>query len=430
MSDQGLEKMAIPKRILIFTTDSGFGHRNAAKAVLSAIQEKYGDTVTAEIVNPLDDKRIPGFIREAPADYDCIVRGAPDLYRIGYDASDVTVTIRIVESAITVVLYELLRDLINSFKPDAILSTYPLYQAPLSAIFTIQRQIIPILVSITDLADVHRMWFNGKVDSWLVANQGIRDLAMTYKIPPSKIQITGIPVNPDVVREKRTKEELRHSLNWDPHLLTLLAVGSRRVDNMVDSLNIINHFGAPLQVAIVAGKDENLYQQLKAVEWHIPVHIYDYVDNMPPLMLASDAILSKAGGLIVTEALACKLPMLIIDAIPGQELGNARYITTEGAGDWVKSPLETLETLAHWLKDDLRLLRERTSNAARLGLPYAAYTVADLLYEAALVGPIDTKGKRVNGRSRLVELLKRNKVPLQDKNSPEEDIDDKVNTQI
>jgi 1,2-diacylglycerol 3-beta-galactosyltransferase len=404
--------MSNPKRVLILTSDAGFGHRSAAKAVLSAINEKYEGRIAAEIVNPLDDRRVPGIIRDASTDYDRIVRSLPELYRIGYDASDVSVTTRIVESAITVVLYEVLRDLINSSCPDAILSTYPLYQAPLSAIYTIQRKSIPLLTSITDLANVHRMWFNGNVDLWMVANQSVRDLGISYKTPPSKIQITGIPVNPEVVREKRSKEELRLSLNWSPDLLTFLAVGSRRVDNLLDTLNVLNHFGAPLQVAIVAGKDQSMYEQLKKIEWHIPVYLYDYIENMPTLMLASDAIISKAGGLIVTESLACKLPMLIIDAIPGQELGNARYITDEGAGDWVKNPLETLETLAHWLANDRKLLNVRARNAARLGLPFAAYAIADLLWEAALKGPVEKKRKRIAGRSRLVELLTRNKIPL------------------
>jgi 1,2-diacylglycerol 3-beta-galactosyltransferase len=44
---------------------------------------------------------------------------------------------------------------------------------------------------------------------------------------------------------------------------------------------------------------------------------------MPTMMRAADAIICKAGGLTVTESLACGLPLLLTDVIPGQETGNA-----------------------------------------------------------------------------------------------------------
>ena len=76
------------KKILILTADAGFGHRSAANAVAAALKEQYAEQVEALILNPLDDKRTPFFLRDSQSDYDRIVRNVPELYRLGYEASD------------------------------------------------------------------------------------------------------------------------------------------------------------------------------------------------------------------------------------------------------------------------------------------------------------------------------------------------------
>ena len=92
--------MSANKRILILTADAGFGHRSAANAVAAALDEDHGDECDIEIVNPMDDKRVPAFLRNSQADYDRIVRETPELYRIGYEATDATVPSRVMEGAL------------------------------------------------------------------------------------------------------------------------------------------------------------------------------------------------------------------------------------------------------------------------------------------------------------------------------------------
>ena len=88
----------------------------------------------------------------------------------------------------------------------------------------------------------------------------------------------------------------------------------------------------------------NSYNAANQMTWHIPVKIFNFVENMPTLMHASDIMLCKAGGLIVTESLACGLPMILIDVIPGQETGNAEYVMAYGAGDMSETPVTTSRT--------------------------------------------------------------------------------------
>lgn len=405
------------RRILILTADAGFGHRSAANALSSALKELYGDLCDTLILNPLEDRRAPFFLRDSQSDYDKLVRNMPELYRFGYDASDASVPAVIVEQALIVLLFEVMRDIVRTYRPDVILSTYPLYQAPLRAVMTVSRLPIPLLVAVTDLVTVHRIWFSSSVDMLLVPTDVVHDLALNYGLTPEQVQVTGIPVNPEVVRETRSPRELRQVLGLHPDMITALAVGSRRVDRLLDTLDVLNHFGRPLQLVVAAGKDEKLFRELEAVEWHVPVKLYQYSENVPMLMKASDFIVCKAGGLIVTEALACAKPLLLIDAIPGQETGNADYVVQNGAGDLAREPVEVLETISHWLMDSGALFRTRVENARRLGRPNAAYEVASMAWLAAQKMPAQGAVQRNTGRLRLVDFLTRNHVRWEEESS-------------
>ena len=398
------------KKIIILTADAGFGHRSAANAVAEALDYSYGEFCDIQIINPMEDKRTPFLLRESQTDYDKIVREMPELYRLGYDASDGLVPAKLFESAMIVLLFEVFRDLIKEHQPDVIITTYPMYQAPLLANFTISRKHIPLLTTITDLVSVHRIWLNPKVDACIVPTQEVKKLALNSEVNEEKIKITGIPVHPSITIENRSKKELRDYLGWDTELTTILAVGSRRVEHLVSSMDIINHSGFPIQLALVAGKDEELCKDLQAVKWHIPVKIYNFVENMPEMMLAADMLVCKAGGLIVTEALACKLPLLLIDAIPGQEIGNMEYVVNNGAGEFANSPVKVLETLSHWFMNDQALLKERSKNAGRIGKPRAAFEIADMIWEAARKGPVDLSKRKQDERPRLIKLLSDNKI--------------------
>ena len=63
-------------------------------------------------------------------------------------------------------------------------------------------------------------------------------------------------------------------------------------------------------MVVVAGGDDELFAQLQATEWHHQRICITYVTTLPLFMKASDLIISKAGGLIVTEALACGKPLM------------------------------------------------------------------------------------------------------------------------
>ena len=173
-------------------------------------------------------------------------------------------------------------------------------------------------------------------------------------------------------------------------------------------------------LAAVAGGNDELYGKLQAADWHIPVTLYNFVDNMSDMLHAADCVVSKAGGLIVTESLACGLPLLLVQVIPGQETGNAELVTREGAGELVLEPLAFLEALGDWLADGGRLYHERAANARRLGRPEAAFDAVDLIWDVCREGSTQRAARFPISRAKMKELLQSfgNALSLSDSSSP------------
>jgi 1,2-diacylglycerol 3-beta-galactosyltransferase len=368
------------KRILILTADYGYGHRSAANAIAEALRETHGQECTVEIINPMDDPRAPSFLRENQNDYDRLVREMPELYKLGYQVSESRLASGLLTSTFTLSLFYVLRDIIQQKQPDVIVCTYLFYQGILSAVFANQKRHIPLVTIVTDLATVQPLWFHPAADLCLVPTQIVYDLAIKAGLPPEKVKITGIPVRTDLVNGKQDQASLRQSLGWHLDLFTVLAIGSKRVEHLYEPLMNLNHSGLPLQLVVVSGGNDELYQRFLKTEWHVETHCYNYVSDMGTFMRAADCVLSKAGGLTVSEALACGLPLILIDVIPGQETGNADLVVSSNAGKLAQDPFEVLETVCHWLLNGKEYYLQQAQNARLIGHPRAAYDVADLVW--------------------------------------------------
>jgi 1,2-diacylglycerol 3-beta-galactosyltransferase len=371
------------KRILILTGDYGYGHRSAAKAITQALQELYGQECQVDIVNPMDHPRAPAALRDGANNYDRMVREAPELYKITFKVGDTPAVSGIVKNSLTLMLINAIREIIREKQPDVIVCTYSSYQNSLATIFELEKIHIPVLTVVTDLATVNRLWFHPVADVCVVPTQAVYDLAMRAGLQAERVNIIGIPVRPELVKGNEDQVAIRKTLGWRADLFTVLAIGSKRIEHLYDALSVLNHSGFPLQLIIASGGDEEFYQRCQETEWHVETRVYNFVDEMGTFMQAADCVLGKAGGLTVSESLASGLPMILVDVIPGQEIGNAEYVVSGNAGVLANDPIEVLEAMAHWLEKDRLHYQEQAQNARRLGRPRAAYDIAERIWSLA-----------------------------------------------
>jgi 1,2-diacylglycerol 3-beta-galactosyltransferase len=285
-----------------------------------------------------------------------------------------------------------------------VITTYPLYQAALATLAAFSRNGVPFLTVVTDLASVHRLWFHESAELCLVPTEVVARKALDSGLSPDRVEITGLPVNPKLAL-RADKRALREKLGWSYDRAVALFTGSKRVKKLEPIADILNHSGLPLELAIVAGGDEALRTRFEAVEWHQPAHVYGYVDNMVELMQAADFIVCKAGGLIVSEALAAGLPLLLAEALPGQETGNVEHVEAGRAGVLVDDPAEALAQVYHWLEDGCAGLSATAERARAIGKPEAASKVAERGLEVAVRGPRPVSRGLAAQLPRLRELL-------------------------
>jgi len=363
----------------------------------------------------MDDQRVPKILRDSQSDYDRVVRDAPRLYQVGFDISNAAVPTAMVDGVLILVFFEVLRDLVRDYRPDVVITTYPLYQAPLGAVSTLTDWKAPLITVVTDLVTVHRTWFSDAADVCLVPTRIVRDLATKSLSESVRILVTGIPVNPDLIEDERSREEIRRELGWHEDLPTVVVVGSKRVTGLPDVVRALNHSGLKLQLAVIAGGDDKLFAHFQQVEWHAEAHIYNFVQDMPSMLRAADFVICKAGGLIVSEALACGLPMLLVDVVPGQEAGNADYVVANGAGELVEDPLAALEMACHWLDTGGVELAKRKERARLLGRPRAAYVAAELVWSYAEKGYAERRPADPRKRDWLKRWLDEHNVPWSDR---------------
>lgn len=370
------------RRILILTSDSGFGHRRSAESVEKALHKHFPDQIEVQIVNPMTDTNKAPLLKNVDKSYNARVVKSPKLYRIGYRLSDNRQISDVIDSALILTLTASLKEVIGKFQPQAILNTNEIFNSAVGSALDQLNMHMPYFTVVTDFADVHTLWFGKDPDAYFLASDWVQVRALEHKMPPEKLFISGIPVDPKYEDPLESKKDLRKKLKIDPDLTTLLIVGGDRVKNVVKTVKALQGLKHDFQVVAIAGGSDKLYNDLVNLEVNYPLHVEHFTKSMSDWLRAADVLLTKAGGLILSEGLAAGLPILIIHYLPGQEEGNVRFVLSHQAGAHPSNAGEAMATLDYWLKDDAAALKLTAQASKRVGKPGAASQVARTLWNA------------------------------------------------
>ena len=96
-----------------------------------------------------------------------------------------------------------------------------------------------------------------------------------------------------------------------------------------------------LKTTLVTGKNKNLYIRLKNRFKNIKV--LGFVNHVEELMIRSDLLLTKSGGLTTFEAMYAQLPMAIFKPFLAQEVSNAEFVQRNGFGIVLDAKLSSAE---------------------------------------------------------------------------------------
>jgi len=97
-------------------------------------------------------------------------------------------------------------------------------------------------------------------------------------------------------------------------------------------------------------------------------------------MSVSTLIVTKPGGLTISEALSKRLPIIILNPIPGQEAKNTEYLLSEGAAVKADSAADAA-LLTDMLLGHRSKLEQMRGNAQRIAKPRSSVDIAKLILE-------------------------------------------------
>ncbi|MFD3448752.1 glycosyltransferase [Microbacteriaceae bacterium 4G12] len=242
-----------------------------------------------------------------------------------------------------------LDDILEEKQPDIIITTFPVATVPEWRRKTQKK--FQIYTIVTDYC-LHRTWVHSEIDRYYVATEEVKQKVVQNGIPPEKIYVSGIPIRKEFEIEKNEAMLVSNQLQSDRKKLLIMAGAQGVVKNIKwIATNILDR--SNVQVMIVCGQNQQLYKQLNKVqaEYGERLKLFGYVENIHELYEMADVMITKPGGITLSETIAKQLPTILYKPIPGQEKENSLFFCKIGASVAVQEKedvvRESLHLLAH-----------------------------------------------------------------------------------
>lgn len=316
---------------------AGAGHRRAAEALVHALRVH---CTGAEIhcLDVLHDA--PGWFHAGyNASYLFLVRHAPWVWKWSYQTLDRAAFYRIVQPLRRWWNFRWADRFVRrlrAMQPDAVLVTHFLPADLCAAGRQAGWLRGPLTVVVTDFHP-HWFWISPGVDAVIAAVPESAAVLRERGVAPERVHVLGIPVG-EAFHAAHDREALRRRFDLHPQRQTVLVTSGGttvgQFEQVVDGLLALEHaLPGRVQLLVVCGENDAVRERLaaRAATLAMPMRVFGFVEFMAELMAVSDLVVSKAGGLTVSEALATGVPLVLYHIIPGQEQMNAHYLARHGA---------------------------------------------------------------------------------------------------
>lgn len=330
--------------------------------------------------------------------YDFIAKYHPKIWKMMYDTSNKKTVNKLLLSVNNLISKRLL-PLFNDFEPDVIIATHPFAAEMISKLKSLQKIDTPLICVITDYAP-HLTWINPGVDAYVVANSDMIEPMVEMGADKNDIFNFGIPVDKEFF-SKKDKAKILEEIGLSPELPTVLIMsGGNGYANVEEIYRDLQKSDTDFQIILITGRNQKLYNRMQSLteisnqekqdlnsqknfisklsvpNVHLnglniikkfvgdnseeflqtkPTKIIYFTSEVSKYMSAADLIITKPGGLTVSEALACGLPMALFGAIPGQEEENANFLVGNNMAVKLDKKSSNLKNIEALLKNPARL---------------------------------------------------------------------------
>jgi processive 1,2-diacylglycerol beta-glucosyltransferase len=238
-----------------------------------------------------------------------------------------------------------------------------------------------LCVAATDFV-LHSMQIFPNVDFFYLPPmyRQVMDMTSTSENIEKKAQHTGIPIAPEFALHK-DKETLRRRFGLSTDLSTILvSFGGTglRAEKHIELFGNLLDLGLPLQFIVLAGQNHRFATAMRERygnnKYRDRFKIYNYLDDVSDFYGVADLFIGKAGGLTISEALAAGLPIIIVDALPGQETFNVEVISSNKLGCYVSNLKDLVSEIKDFLYQGMTSSLEK--NMDKFARPHSSMNVA------------------------------------------------------
>lgn len=193
----------------------------------------------------------------------------------------------------------------------------------------------------------------------------------------NQFMLTGIPINGKFY-QNLNKEELYKKYDLSPSKHTVLvAAGAHGVVSHVDDIAQRLASQPEIQVVVVCGNNTKLYDHtIELTNEFDNLKVLGYCKEMHELLEIADLMITKPGGISLTEAAIKGVPVILYNPVYGQELENAKYFSDKHAAVIVSNETELIYNVLIILNED-GMLEEMKDNIKQLSRPYSAKVIVE-----------------------------------------------------
>lgn len=361
-------------KILLLTVTAGYGHHATAKALADLFEQRGAETKVVDVY-----EYISKVVRTAISQgYLLSSKYTPELYRLFYATTsrnkEKLNKLNIVKIVNTLGAFKF-EHFVDNFEPDAIVCTHVLAAHLISEMKNRGMVDAPCIGVVTDYC-IHPYWEDVvNMEALVTASELITHAAIKRGIPKERILPLGIPIHPKFNQEI-SKEDACEQLGLDTERpIVLVMGGSMGYGNSRKLVKKILSLGIDCQILAVCGNNQRAYNRLMVLqeeyEGSCTIRVMGFVDNVEVLMSAADCIVTKPGGLTVSEAIAKGVPMILVNPIPGQEERNVEFLLNTGIASLVTKTFPLDEALYYLFNNPVRLRTVRETIRA-IGHPDAS----------------------------------------------------------
>lgn len=308
------------KKILILTASTGAGHNQVAKTLEAQLASRGHEVKRVDFIRE-QSKILEMLVEDG---YDVLASKFPETYGRLYNMSNREWIHGRFAKMVVAAEYRRAKQLVLSYEPDLIIGTHTFAVSVFNRLKVKGHYKGPFISVVTDF-EAHYAYVSKEVDLYITGSDFTNESLMEKGIDQDRIKNLGIPIHPKFYKPSGVVKPA------DAPFTVLLMGGSMGLDPMKKAfLNLLN-MDRDMKLYVVCGTNKTLKAELdKLVELsnsRLDIEVLGFTDNIHELMELSDVIVTKPGGLTVSESLIKKLPMIVPYFIPGQEAENLDFLT-------------------------------------------------------------------------------------------------------